>query len=61
MDNLKAKVGTCFRNRRVADLAKHEVAAALNPIDLPSPRKFFQILIATNPDTTCGNVHHRPM
>jgi hypothetical protein len=50
MDNPKAKIRTRFRNRKVTDLAKHEIAAALNPINLPSPRQFFQLCIAMNPD-----------
>jgi hypothetical protein len=52
MDNLKAKISTRYRNREVADLAKHEIAAALNPVDLPHPRQFFQFRIAMNPDAT---------
>jgi hypothetical protein len=52
MHNLKAKVSTRIRNHRVADLAKHEIAAALNPIDIPSPRQFIQFFIAMNPDAT---------
>ena len=52
MDNLKAKVSTRIRNYRVADLAKDEIATALNSKDIPSPRQFIQFFIATNPDTT---------
>jgi hypothetical protein len=52
MNNLKAKISTRPRSRRVADLAKHEIAAALNPIDLASLRQLFQFCIAVNPDAT---------
>jgi hypothetical protein len=52
MDNLKAKIRTRFPDRRIADLAKHDIAAALNPTNLPSPRQFFQLGVAMNPDTT---------
>ena len=40
MENLKAKVSTLPCNITVADLAKHEIVAALNPIYIPSPRLF---------------------
>jgi hypothetical protein len=50
VDNLKAKICTPFPNRRVADLAKYDISAALNPTNLPSPRQFFQLGIAMNPD-----------
>src|SRR5580658_4599161 len=59
MDNLKAKISTRFRNRRIADLAKHVIAAALNPTNLASLRQFFQLGIAMNPDAARGNVHDR--
>ncbi len=52
MNNLKAKISTCFRNCGVADLAKHDIAAALNPIDLSNPRQFFQLSIVMNPNAT---------
>jgi hypothetical protein len=42
MENLKAKVSTLPCNITVADLAKHEIVAALNPIHVPSPRLFIQ-------------------
>jgi hypothetical protein len=57
MDNLKAKVSTRFSNLRVADLAQHEIVAALNPINIPSPRKLFESCIEMNPDATRRNVH----
>jgi hypothetical protein len=50
LDNLKAKISTRFRNRRVADLAKYDISAALNPTNLASPRQFFELGIAMNPD-----------
>jgi hypothetical protein len=50
MDNLKAKISTHFRNRKVADLAKHDISAALNPTNLTSPQQCFQLGIAMNPD-----------
>jgi hypothetical protein len=50
MDYLKAKIHARFGYRGVADLAKHDIAAALNPANLPSPRKVFQLGIAMNSD-----------
>jgi len=49
IDNLQ-EISTRFCNLRVADLAKHEIVAALNPKDLPSPRQFIQSGIEMNPD-----------
>jgi hypothetical protein len=50
VDNLKAKICTRFPNRRVANLAKHDISAALNPTNLPSSWQFFQLGIAMDPD-----------
>jgi hypothetical protein len=52
MHNLEAKVSPRIRDHRVANLAKHEIAAALNSIDIPSPRRLTQFFIAMNPDAT---------
>ena len=57
MDNLKAKIRTEFCELKVADLAKHEIVAALNPINLPSPWRFSPSFIEMNSHATRGNVH----
>jgi len=49
-ENLKAKGATRVGLIEVADLAKHEIVAALNPINLPSLRKFLQGCLEMNPD-----------
>jgi hypothetical protein len=59
MHDLKTKVNALIRCLKVADLAKHEIVLALNPINLPSPRPFFPSRLEMNPDATHGNVHNR--
>jgi hypothetical protein len=53
MDNLKAKVSARARNLSVADLAKHNIVAALNPIYLAGPGQFLQLRCYVNPDAAC--------
>ena len=52
MNNMKAKMSTGCRTTRVADLTKHEIVAALNPIYVPSPWQFFHLCADMNPDAT---------
>lgn len=59
MDNLEAKGYAHLFNLCVADFAKHEIIAPLNPKYLPNPRQLFELCADMNPDATCGDVHNR--
>ena len=59
MDDLKAKDCTGFFSLCVADFAKYEIVAPLNPEYLPNPWQLFELCRDMNPYATCGNVHDR--
>jgi hypothetical protein len=54
MKNLKAKVTTRAGKLKVADLAKDEIVAVLNPTHFPSFRQLLQGCLEMNPDDTTG-------
>ena len=52
INNLQANLSTRRGNTGVADLAKHEIVAALDAKYLTRPRQFLHLSTDMNPDAT---------
>jgi hypothetical protein len=61
MHNLEPQIGSRVRNLGVAHLAKHEIVAALHPVDLAGSGQVLQVLLKMNSNAASGNVHDGAM